>query len=157
MPIDQNLLKPLSAFLHLTELTLINFDFVAFHPRLYPVTSVTKLTVSSVISPSHLRYHLLRDFCTEHDPERPSVNRLDVQLFRRALFDQFPNLKQLTLIGNVYQHQVARERLAREFDGHLERLDMFFRNKIARPPGRIRQTARKGTGGKAARMALPNA
>src|SRR5699024_8172043 len=116
------ILQQLSKLAHLTDLTLIGFDFVGGHSPLYPITSVTKLTVSS-------REALLNAFCTEHDPDKPQVNRLDVEHFRRTLFDQFPILKQLTLIGNVYQHQLARERLTRELNGRLERLDMFIRNK----------------------------
>ena len=134
--IDQFVLQHLQKLTHLTELTLIGFDFVVTHPRLYPVTSVTKLTVVSEFRDNG---HLLKNFCTEDNPLDWSVNRLDVQLFRRALFDQFPNLTQLTLIGNVHQHELTRERLAHGFsDSQLDRLDMFFRDKrvvAPRPSG----------------------
>src|SRR5699024_6475452 len=82
---------------------------------------------------SATNHEFLKNFRTLYDPQQQLRNRLDVQLFRLVLFDQFPNLKQLTLIGNVYHHKVTKQRLGEELKGKLERLDMFFRNKNVPP------------------------
>ena len=139
-------MEPLSKLKSLTELLLIGYDFAIMQPRLYPMVYIKKLTVAGKISEATENdFELLKDFRTEHDTERPRVNRLSVCDFCEALFDQFPNLTQLTLIGNVYQHQLTHQRLTAALGDHFHGrgpLRMYFRNKND-PKKRAMQTRRR--------------
>ena len=156
--IDQSLLEPLSRLSNLTELVLNRVDFAIAHPRLFPLRSLEKLPVANKNSELEELFHQTKRFYTE-DPDQPTEYRLNIPEFREILANLFPGMKHLTLIGNVYQHRRAQERLTRELGPSFEQLQLFFRNnrtnRLSRPP--LRTTARKSVGAMAPRLAISKA
>ena len=143
-------MQALSELPQLTELTLVGFDLALSHFIRTRLPLITKLTIAGTE-----RREFLEQFCTENDPDNPEVKRLAVQTFRRQLFDQFPNVRQLTLIGDIYQREMASQRLANEIGrqpGGVQ-LKMFFRN-FTITSKRYRKVARKTICSKAPSLQL---
>ena len=146
-------MEALSELPRLTELTLVGFDLALSHFIRTRLPLITKLTIAG-----SKRIEFLEQFCTENDPDNPEVKRLAVQTFRRQLFDQFPYVRQLTLIGDIYQREMASQRLAIEIGrqpGGVQ-LQMFFRNFTitGKREERGKIAARKSVGSKAPRLQL---
>ena len=145
-------MQALSELPRLTELTLIGFDLALSHFIRTRLPLITKLTIAGTE-----RSEFLEQFCTENDPDNPEVKRLAVQTFRRQLFDQFPNVRELTLIGDIYQREMASQRLAMEIGrqpGGVQ-LQMFFRNFTFTDKREERgKTGRKSVGSKMPRRQL---
>src|SRR5699024_1509645 len=99
----------------LTDLTLIDIELVPTLAQASSLNSVTSLTVCR-----HRSARLLAEFFMwRHEQgDNPGegarlwpLQSFAVEPFNRALRDQFPNLKNLTLVGNLENHQLVCEQL----------------------------------------------
>ena len=149
---------PLSKLTQLTDLTLIGYRLTPTLARACSLASVTSLTVCS-----HRSGQLLSRFnLTEPDQLEPNAlvskhkRHFAVEPFCLALFSQFPNLQNLTLVGNMRRHELVCEQLRAQLGPRLVRLALFIEefDPLYRPvkdgSERALQTARKSTGGQLA-------
>ena len=156
---DLELFKSLGRLSKLTDLTLIDIELVPTLARASSLNSVTSLTVCR-----HRSLRLLDDFflLEPEQGDNPGEGARQVprrsfavEPFNWALRDQFPNLRNLTLVGNLENHQLVCEQLRHTLGQRLD-LALFIEERednprIERAP-RWRQTARKSVGGRAPRI-----
>ena len=146
----------------LTNLTLIGYELMPTLAQASSLNSVTSLTVCC-----HRSIRLLAEFFLL-DPEQgdnPGEGARQVQRrnfavepFNRALRDQFPKLENLTLVGNLENHQLVCEQL-RQTLGQRLNLALFIEELEGNPqpdPAAARplQTARKLVGGRKRRWEM---
>ena len=120
---DHQMIIPLSKLTQLTDLTLISYHLTPTLARACSLTSVTSLTVCS-----HRSRELLSRFnlAVPDQLEANQSNHFAVEPFCLALFAQFPNLRNLTLVGNMHRHELVCEQLRAQLGPRLIRLALFI-------------------------------
>ena len=148
--------KSLGRLSKLTNLTLVDIKLMPTLAQASSLDSVTSLTVCR-----HRSDRLLSKFF-QFDPEQGAEQvprrSFAVEPFNRALRDQFPNLRNLTLVGNLENHQLVCEQL-RQTTGQRLNLALFIEELEGNPqpdPAAARplQTARKLVGGRKRRWEM---
>ena len=132
--------EALSRLKRLTKLTMLEFDLT--RPELgvtnaCPLPTVTELTIVK----TDCYYGLFNTFryrTAVDDPEAPS-DGFRVDQFLRVLFERFPMLRSLTIVGHVYQQDLV-ERAFQDESLPL-RLVLLLEDKPI-SDDRTRQTAR---------------
>ena len=124
--------------------------------RASSLNSVTSLTVCRHRSIRLLAEFFLLDSEQGDNPGEGARRRprrsFAVEPFNRALRDQFPKLENLTLVGNLENHQLVCEQLG-QTTGQRLNLALFIEeledNPLVERSAQTRQTARKSVGGRA--------
>ena len=153
---DVQQFKSLGRLSKLTDLTLIDIELVHRLAQASSLNSVTSLTVCRHRSGCLLKNFFLLDREQGDNPTGAGQwprHSFAVELFNRALSGQFPKLENLTLVGNLENHQLVCEQLRQTLGKRLQ-LALFIEELEDNPQpdraaARQRQTARKSVRGRA--------